>query len=235
MQRSDLVAEHIGGTNAKTKKILKKAEGWVLFVNEAYTLSLTSGKDYGKEAIEAMKMNANTGGKTKNPIFIFAGYPYEMEDILRGNPGLSRQIPNFLQFNDYTLIGLAEITNKIMLTYEMSYPHRVLDMFVDCFASLPKEIRAKWNGGLCSLLLDYIQNEQVKGLDFDCSIQDINCFKKQGIELGIACFLRDTSSGDQKFSDQGTMTHNTELCNKWTQTDEVIMNISGVGAVFSSP
>ena len=46
--------EHIGGTNAKTEKILKKAEGRVLFVDEAYTLSSTSGKDYGKEAIEAM-------------------------------------------------------------------------------------------------------------------------------------------------------------------------------------
>ena len=58
-----------------------------------------------------------------------------------------------------------------------------------------------WNGGLCSLLLDYIQNEQVKRLDFDCSIQDINRFKKQDIELDIACFLRDKSSGDKKFSD----------------------------------
>ena len=46
VQRSDLVVEHIGGTNAKTEKILKKAEGRVLFVDEAYTLSSTSGKDY---------------------------------------------------------------------------------------------------------------------------------------------------------------------------------------------
>ena len=221
MQRSDLVAEHIGGTNAKTEKLLKKAEG----------------KDYGEEAIEAMmaKMNANVDGKTKNPIFISAGYPCEIEDFLRVDPGLSRRIPNFLQFNDYTPMELAEITNKILLTYEMSYPNGVLDMFVDCFASLPKEIRAKRNGGLCSLLLDYIQNEQVKRLDFDCSIQDINHFKKQDIELGIACFLRDKSSGDKKFSGHGAMTHNTELCNKWTQTAEVIMNIPGVGAVFSSP
>ena len=89
------------------------------------TLSSTLGKDYGKEAIEAMmpKMNANIDWKTKKPIFIFAGYPYEMEDFLRVNPGLSRRIPNFLQFNDYTPIELAEITNKILLTYEMSYLH----------------------------------------------------------------------------------------------------------------
>ena len=110
-------------------------------------------------------------------------------------------------------------------------------MFVDWISSLPKEIRAKWNGGLCSLSLDYIQNGQVKRLDFDWSIQDINRFKKQDIELGIACFLHDKSSWDQKFTDpqiQGTMTHNAELCNKWIQKAEVIMNISGVGAEFSS-
>ena len=231
------MAEHIGETNAKTEKILKKAEGQVLFVDEAYALSWTSRKDYGKEAIEAMiaKMNANIDGKTKNPIFIFAGYPSEMEDFLRVNPGLSRRIPNVLQFNDYTPMELAEITNKFLLTYEMSYPHGVLGMFVNCFSSLPKEIRAKWNGSLCSLLLDYIQNEQVKRHNFDSSMQDINRFKKQDIELGILWFLLDKSSGDQKFSDQGTMTHNTELCNKWTQAAEVIMNMPGVGTVFSSP
>ena len=108
-------------------------------------------------------------------------------------------------------------------------------MFVDCFTSLPKEIRATWNGVLCSLLLDYIQNKQVKWLDFDCSIQDIDHFKKQDIELDIAFLLCDKSRGDPKFSDQGTVTCNTELCNKWTQTTEVIMNIPGVGVVFSSP
>ena len=160
------------------------------------------------------KMNANIDGKTKNPIFIFAGYPCEMEDFLRVNPGLSRRIPNVLQFNDYMPMELAETTNKLLLTYEMSYPHGILDMFIDCFSSLPKEIRGKWNGSLCSLLLDYIQNEQVKRLDFDCSMQDINRFKKQDIELGIACFFCYKSSGDQKFSDQGKMTHKTELCNK---------------------
>ena len=122
------------------------------------------------------------------------------------NPSLSIRIPNVLQF--YTPMELAEIINK-MLTYETSYLHGVLDMFVHCFPSLPKEIRAKWNGGLCRLLLDYIENEQVKRFNFDCSMQDIDRFKKQHIESGITCFLRDKSSGDQKFSDQGIMTHST--------------------------
>ena len=112
------------GSRAHWWNQCKDRKGRVLCVNEAYTLSSTSGKDYGKEAIEAMmaKMNANINGKTKNPVFIFAGYPCEMENFLRLNPGLSRRIPNFLQFNDYTPMELADITNKILLTYEMSYP-----------------------------------------------------------------------------------------------------------------
>ena len=114
----------------------------MLFLDDAYTLSR---KDYGKEAIEAMmaKMNANIDRKTKNSSFIFAGYPCEMENFLRVSLGLSRRISNFLQFNDFTPMELAEITNKILLTYEMIYPHRVLDRLVDCFASLAKEIGGK--------------------------------------------------------------------------------------------
>ena len=127
------MAEHIGVTNAKTKKILKKAKGRVLFVDETYTLSFTSGKDYGKEVMA--KRNSNIDGQTKKTIFIFAWYPCEMEDFLRVNPGVSRQIPNVLQL--HVPMELAEITNKILLTYEMSSPHRVLNMFVDCFSSLP--------------------------------------------------------------------------------------------------
>ena len=69
------MAEYISGTNEKTEKTLKKAKGRMLFVDEVYTLLSTSGKVYGKEAIEALmaNMNSNIDGKTKNPIFIFAG------------------------------------------------------------------------------------------------------------------------------------------------------------------
>ena len=60
------MAEHIGGTNGKIKKISKKAKWRVLFFDEAYTLSSTSGRDYVKEGIETMmaKMNSIIDGKT---------------------------------------------------------------------------------------------------------------------------------------------------------------------------
>ena len=122
VEQCDLVVDHIGGTNAKTKKMLKKAQVQVPIADDAYTLSSTWGKDYTKEAVEAtmVKMNTNIDRKTKKVIFIFTGHPCEMEDFLRVNPGLSSRISNSLHFNDYTLMELAEITNKILLTYEMS-------------------------------------------------------------------------------------------------------------------
>ena len=110
----------------------------MLFFDEAYTLSSTSGKDYGKEEIEEMmaKMNSNIDDKTKHAIFILLGIHVKWKtSCLIVNPSLSRRIPNSLQF--YTPMELAEITNKILLIYEINYPHGVLDMFIDCFSSLP--------------------------------------------------------------------------------------------------
>ena len=108
VKRFNLLVADIGGTNVKTKKILKKAEG----LDEAYILSLTSGKDYGKEAVVAMMAKMNVNIDEKKIFFIFAGHPSEVEDFLRVNPALSRRTPRFLQFNDYTPMELVDITNE---------------------------------------------------------------------------------------------------------------------------
>ena len=83
VQHSDLVAEHIGGTASKTAKIIKKAEGGVLFVDEAYTLCSPSERDFGKEAVETLmaNMNNNVNPDIKNAIMIFAGYKEQMNDF----------------------------------------------------------------------------------------------------------------------------------------------------------
>ena len=69
VQRSDLVAEHIGGTASKTSKIIKKAEGGVLLVDEAYTLCSSSEYDFGKEVVETLmaNMNNNVNPNIKTP------------------------------------------------------------------------------------------------------------------------------------------------------------------------
>ena len=237
VQRSDLIAEHIGGTNAKVEKVLKRAEGRVLFVDEAYTLSSTTGKDYGKEAIEAMmaRMTAHPDKSTKNPIFIFAGYEKEMNNFLDVNPGLQRRLPNKFKFDDYSPKELAEISNKLLLQSGMDFPHGVIETFTNCFSALSGEVRKKWNGGLCELLLEYILNEQVKRLDFESSVQEINRLTKEDIENGIQLFLSEKKCGQEENKELGTMTEIIVRCDKWTQTPEVVMNVPGIGLVFSSP
>ena len=83
VQRSDLVRELIKDTASKTAKIIKKAEGGVLFVDEVYTLCFPSERDFGKEALEILmaNMNINLNPNIKNPIMIFAGYKEQMNDF----------------------------------------------------------------------------------------------------------------------------------------------------------
>ena len=103
VQHSDLVAEHIGGTASKTAKIIKKAEGGVLFVDEAYTLCSFSEHDFGKEAGETLTVSKNNNviPNIENPIMIFAGYKEHMDGFLKMNPGLMRRVKTVLNFADF--------------------------------------------------------------------------------------------------------------------------------------
>ena len=109
VQRSDLVGEYVGSTAQKTRKVIEQAKGGVLFIDEAYTLSVPgSSKDFGTEAIEEIMRNMNDG----DPCVIVAGYPAEMEDFLATNPGLARRFKGDITFDDYTPGELAQIFMK---------------------------------------------------------------------------------------------------------------------------
>jgi len=127
VQRDDLVADHIGGTAKKTNAIIEKAMGGVLFIDEAYTLSGGSEKDFGKEAIETLMsaMNAHPDKSIRYPMMIFAGYDAEMDRFMESNPGLSRRLKVQLTFNDYTCVELAEIFNLKLLKRKMKFPLNV--------------------------------------------------------------------------------------------------------------
>ena len=84
---------------------IERAEGGVLFVDEAYRLKVDSEKDYGKEALDTL-MEAMLRG---NPVMIFAGYPAQMEELMKLNPGFKRRIRAIFTFDDFTCEELAEI------------------------------------------------------------------------------------------------------------------------------
>lgn len=105
--RTDLVAEYIGQTAPKTRKVLEKALGGVLFIDEAYTLTPESQNDFGGEAIdEILKFMEDHRSEI---MIIFAGYSNEMKKFLEVNPGLQSRIPNVFEFEDYTEDELAQL------------------------------------------------------------------------------------------------------------------------------
>ena len=116
--RDDLVGQFIGHTAPKTKEVIKRAMGGVLFIDEAYYLyKAENERDYGGEAIEillqAMENNRD------DLVVIFAGYKDRMETFFSSNPGLKSRVGNHIDFPDYSPDELMQIA-KLMVEH-LSY------------------------------------------------------------------------------------------------------------------
>ncbi|GGC89732.1 stage V sporulation protein K [Thalassobacillus devorans] len=109
--RSDLVGEYIGHTAKKTKDLIKKSLGGVLFIDEAYSLARGGEKDFGKEAVDTIVKCMED--HHSEFILILAGYPREMSRFLTLNPGLKSRFPITLEFPDYTPGELLEIAHDM--------------------------------------------------------------------------------------------------------------------------
>jgi probable Rubsico expression protein CbbX len=111
--RDDLVGQYIGHTAPKTKEVLKKAIGGVLFIDEAYYLyKPDNDRDYGSEAIEILLQVMEN--QRDELVVILAGYKEPMDKFYESNPGLSSRIANHIDFPDYTTPELLQIA-KLML------------------------------------------------------------------------------------------------------------------------
>jgi probable Rubsico expression protein CbbX len=111
--RDDLVGQYIGHTAPKTKEILKKAMGGVLFIDEAYYLYRPENeRDYGQEAIEILLQVMEN--QRDDLVVILAGYKERMESFFRSNPGLSSRIAHHLDFPDYSPEELLEIALRMV-------------------------------------------------------------------------------------------------------------------------
>lgn len=111
--RDDLVGQYIGHTAPKTKEVLKKAMGGVLFIDEAYYLYKPDNeRDYGSEAIEILLQVMEN--QRDELVVILAGYKEPMDRFYESNPGLSSRITNHIDFPDYSVDELLKIA-KLML------------------------------------------------------------------------------------------------------------------------
>jgi stage V sporulation protein K len=99
-ERADLVGEYIGQTAQKTRDLVKKSLGGVLFIDEAYALARGGAKDFGKEAIDTLVKQMED--HKDEFILILAGYSNEMDQFLRLNPGLPSRFPMMISFPDFT-------------------------------------------------------------------------------------------------------------------------------------
>ncbi|MBM5814284.1 MAG: CbbX protein [Cyanobacteria bacterium M_DeepCast_100m_m1_067] len=128
--RDDLVGQYIGHTAPKTREMLKKAMGGVLFIDEAYYLYRPENeRDYGAEAIEILLqvMESNRD----DLVVIFAGYKERMDVFYQSNPGLSSRVANHIDFPDYSAAELLAISQLILAAENYRFSEEASVAFAD--------------------------------------------------------------------------------------------------------
>ena len=116
--RDDLVGQYVGHTAPKTKEVLKRAYGGVLFIDEAYYLYRPENeRDYGVEAVEILLQVMES--ERERLVVILAGYGDRMDDFFRLNPGMSSRVAHHIDFPDYSADELLAIAR--MMLGEASY------------------------------------------------------------------------------------------------------------------
>ena len=119
--RDDLVGQYIGHTAPKTKEVLKKAMGGVLFIDEAYYLYRQENeRDYGQEAIEILLQVMENN--RDDLVVILAGYADKMDRFFQSNPGFRSRVAHHIDVPDYTDDNLLAIAEKMLagLNYKLS-------------------------------------------------------------------------------------------------------------------
>ena len=111
VEKKDLVGKYVGHTEANVKKILEKAEGGVLFIDEAYTLVTGGDSDFGQHVIDGI-LTAMTENKC---VIIVAGYPEPMEEFIRSNPGLSSRFRQHINLENYSSEELFQMFKNLCI------------------------------------------------------------------------------------------------------------------------
>ena len=128
--RDDLVGQYVGHTAPKTKDMLKRAQGGVLFIDEAYYLYKSSNeRDYGAEAIEILLQEMERS--RQDLVVIFAGYKDRMTEFYRSNPGLSSRVAHHIDFPDYSEVELMAIAQLLLKQQDYQFSDEAVLAFQD--------------------------------------------------------------------------------------------------------
>jgi replication-associated recombination protein RarA len=123
--RADLVGNHVGSTAPLVKKKFKEAQGGVLFIDEAYSLCDSYTNGFGDEAINTLVQEMEN--HRDDVIVIFAGYPEPMKEFLDRNPGMKSRIAFQVQFEDYTVDELVDITKLMVSDKNMTITENAIE------------------------------------------------------------------------------------------------------------
>ena len=131
--RDDLVGQYIGHTAPKTREVLKKAMGGVLFIDEAYYLYRPENeRDYGQESIEILLQVMEN--QRDDLVVILAGYKDRMDTFFQSNPGLSSRIAHHLEFPDYAHDELLLIGDRMLESMNYRFGAGAREVFGDYLA-----------------------------------------------------------------------------------------------------
>jgi probable Rubsico expression protein CbbX len=128
--RDDLVGQYIGHTAPKTKDVLKRAMGGVLFIDEAYYLHRPENeKDYGQEAIEILLQVMEN--QRDDLVVILAGYKDRMDTFFESNPGMASRIAHHVEFPDYSQGELFEIATRMLAEWNYRFDEGAAAAFAE--------------------------------------------------------------------------------------------------------
>ncbi|NPT54406.1 CbbX protein [Paraburkholderia elongata] len=131
--RDDLVGQYIGHTAPRTKEVIKKAMGGVLFIDEAYYLYRPENeRDYGQEAIEILLQVMENN--RDDLVVILAGYSDRMDRFFESNAGMSSRIAHHIDFPDYNVEELQQIADLMLESMQYRLNEKSRQVFADYLA-----------------------------------------------------------------------------------------------------
>ena len=135
--RADLVGDHVGATAPLVKKRFREAQGGVLFIDEAYSLCDGYENSFGDEAISTIVQEMEN--HRDNVAVIFAGYSEQMRHFLDRNPGMSSRIAFHVEFEDYSVSELCDITGLMLAEKQMKITDAAMDKLRHIYESAGKD------------------------------------------------------------------------------------------------
>ncbi|WP_320065622.1 AAA family ATPase [Micromonospora sp. RTGN7] len=199
VSRSDLVAEHVGGTAVKTTAKFEEALGGVLFIDEAYTLSPGGGHDmFGREAIDTLvKLMEDHRDEV---VVVAAGYSPNMRTFLAANPGLESRFSRTIQFDSYSDEELATIVERLCRSHHYVLEYETRQVLVKHFAEQARS-ETFGNARLARQVFEDMLGRQAYRLSNNPQTPDLELARLLPEDLGEAAAEQGESEGRRQVVD----------------------------------